>query len=126
MTFWFYSCNFVIFIHDFYFRISRFKNLGPKFLTLPIFLKFSDTPVKETPNRTPSSDSNLFTNFLPASTETASNTTSTQVVNGSGSNSAFRTEEEESFFNQSMSSTPNKQKPLTKDSILALYGKVLI
>lgn len=39
--------------------------------------------------------------------------------------SLSRTEEEENFFNQSVSA-PNKQKQLTKDSILALYGKVFL
>lgn len=93
---------------------------------LLIFQTFLDTPVKEASSKTSSSDSNLFTSFLSAPTETTSNVTSTKVANGSGSNVAFRTKEEDSFFNQSLSATPNKLKPLTKDSILALYGNVLI
>lgn len=82
-----------------------------------------DTPTKETPTKKSSSDSDMFTSFLTASPDEGStNTSQASNVSSTASVAGLRTEEEENFFNQSVSSTPNKQKQLTTDSILALYG----
>ncbi|XP_065215286.1 stromal membrane-associated protein 1 isoform X2 [Planococcus citri] len=82
-----------------------------------------DTPTKETPTKKSASDSDMFTSFLNASPDDGLNNSSlTSNASSITSGTGLRTEEEENFFNQSVSSTTNKQKQLTTDSILALYG----
>lgn len=98
-------------------------NSEKKFKTEIVFLFhliIKDTPTKEISTKKPAIDSDIFASFLNASCDGAS---SNQTINSSlATIAASRTEEEDDFFNQSISSAPNKQKQLTKDSILALYG----
>lgn len=91
-----------------------------------------DTPTKEFPTaKKTTTDSDLFAHFLETTEvtsvthSTSSGGTTTPANSNSSSSSTTtsnRTAEEESFFNQSTVATPSKQKQLTKDSILALYG----
>lgn len=85
------------------------------------FISFAGTPTKE--NNKNSTDSDLFANFLNASVETNSNVSTDSINTSTIVTSTSRSEEEENFFNQSVSSTSGKQKQLTTDSILALYGE---
>lgn len=81
-----------------------------------------DTPTKEITGQKISSDSDIFTDFLNAAPNNSTSEMKSDSNNLSSSGASLsRTEEEENFFNQSVSA-PNKQKQLTKDSILALYG----
>lgn len=91
------------------------------------FCCLSDTPTKEIIGQKISSDSDIFTDFLNAAPNNSTSEMKSDSNNLSSSGASLsRTEEEESFFNQSVSSASNKQKQLTKDSILALYGKVFV